>query len=1108
MTDAAKVTQALTTQVLAAQQALQAGNWQTAEQLGQQILQTFPQQPEALELLGLLYCQTTQFERAIAYYQQFLALQPDIATAHYNLGTAFSKLAQTEAAITHFQHTIALDPNFYPGHYNLGNAYQAQQREAEAIACYRQVLALQPQHRQALNNLGICLKQQGQLEAAVAAFEQALALQPDHALTHNNLGDTLRQLKQFDAAVHHLQQAVALDPSSPEAYRNLGLALSCQDQLDAATVAYQQALTLNPDHALVLDSLGSIMRQRGKLAEAMTHLQRAIDLNPKLPEPHYDLGLVCYEQGNFAAAAELYQRSLQLRPDFAPAQFSNSVLQLLRGDFEVGWRGYESRWEGNDIALPTFPQPQWTGADLVGKTILLHAEQGFGDTIQFVRYAPMLAAAGATVIVGCPNALKRLLETVPGVDRVISDGSPQPPFDYHIPLLSLPYRCHTQLETIPAVVPYLQQNLLPACPLTFPSPAIGIVWAGNPKNGTDRDRSTHLIDFLPLLQLPITWVSLQKGKAEELQQFQADFPQLNLQDLAEQLPDFADTAAAIAQLDLVITVDTAVAHLAGALGKPVWILLAQVADWRWLLDREDSPWYPTARLFRQQQRGNWGEVFSRVEVALQSWLSQQSPLPPKCAGNILQSPPELGDLGGLNCGNRANIPQSPPELDSSGHTGKGGPRGSSHPAKTSSKPAKPADLTQDPALPSHQPTQELSFLDPQNPIGIGIGFPVGGSLGWGVYGLNLALQLSQIPGVVPVPLLSVDVAALNPIARSRLATSGSAAQQLQQLLQQHPDQELQVDLWVLKALGNHLAMGEACRRIQGKRNIGVIFSEDTDFTPVEIAQARQFDKIIAGSHWNAEILSQHGLTNVVTVQQGIDPTLFHPAPKSGLLSDRFVIFSGGKLEYRKGQDIAIAAFRIFRQRHPEALLVTAWHNHWIHTLQGIDQAGHVISTPKVNASGELNITAWLAENGIPANAVLDVGLVPHAMSAAILREADVALFTNRAEGGTNLVAMESLACGIPTILSMNTGHLDLIGEVQSADQPHCYPLRSQSKVAAHPHYRGTEGWGESSVEEVVAVLEAVYADRQTAIQRGLRAADWMQDWSWERQTKRLLAVLM
>ncbi len=306
---------------------------------------------------------------------------------------------------------------------------------------------------------------------------------------------------------------------------------------------------------------------------------------------------------------------------------------------------------------------------------------------------------------------------------------------------------------------------------------------------------------------------------------------------------------------------------------------------------------------------------------------------------------------------------------------------------------------------------------------------------------------------------------------------------------------------MLKPLGNHFVTSDENQRIQGAHNIGVIFSEDTHFLPQAIEQAQRYDRILAGSSWNAEILRSYGLTQVETVQQGIDPTLFHPAPRSGLLHDRFVIFSGGKLEYRKGQDIVVAAFRIFRSRHPEALLLTAWHNHWVNTLTGLDRAHHVTGIPSVDAHGKLQVTRWLVENGIPADAVLDVGMIPNAIAPQILREADVAVFTNRGEGGTNLVAMESFACGIPTILSMNTGHLDLI------HPEHCYPLCTQHPVLGNEHYRGTEGWGESQVEEVVEQLEQVYGNRAEAQRRGHAAAQFMQDWTWEKQVQRSLTLL-
>jgi tetratricopeptide (TPR) repeat protein/glycosyltransferase involved in cell wall biosynthesis len=933
----------------AAQQSFQAGDWETVERTCQQVLQQSPDHLEALELLGMLYCQTQQFEQAIAYYNLFLTLNPNNASAHYNIGTAFSKLEQLKQAIAHYQQSIVLDSSFYPCHYNLGNAYQSQGNDEAAIACYQTVLTLKLDHRQAIHNLGACLQNLGQVEEAIAAFQKALALKPDHALTHNSLGDAFRRLGRLDEAVEFLRRAIALDPNFPEAYQNLGTTL--------------------------------------------------------------------YQQGEFQAATDSYQQALRLRPDYPKVRFNYSFILLLQGDLRQGFREYESRWVGGDLPLPKFSQPQWDGSDLTGKTILLHPEQGLGDTIQFVRYAPLVKQRGGRVLFGCPPALFRLLETAPGIDRLVAEGESVPEFDCYAPLLSLPHLLDTTLETIPAPIPYLAA---PAPSRIHTPLKVGLVWAGNPKNGNDADRSTTLAAFSPLFALEgIEFYSLQKGKSAELQQFRSENRiAAPLYDLEDQLGDFADTAAAIAQLDLVISVDTAVAHLAGAMGKPVWILLCTVPDWRWLLDRADSPWYPTVRLFRQARSQDWSSVITSVKKELTQLIQKSDFIIPSLS--------------------------------------------------------------------------QKSFL-------VGINFPIGGNLGWGVYGLNLAIQLLKISNVEPIPLMPLPEE-LNPIVRSRLVPLIGFQQQIQQVLHQHSDRILQAELLILNATGNHFAISEDDRRVNGKPNVGVIFSEDTAFDRQALERGKRYDRLIAGSTWNADVLKSYGLS-IETVQQGVDSSLFHPMSKSGLLRHRFVIFSGGKLEYRKGQDIIIAAFRIFQARHPEALLITAWHNYWARTMIGLERAGHIRGLPKVNAKGHLQITPWLVENGIPENAIIDVGLISNDMTPRILREADVALFTNRAEGGTNLVAMESLACGIPTILSMNTGHLDLIRDDR------CYPLKTQRPVLGNEQYRGTEGWGESDVEEVVEMLEAVYGDRAEATRRGNAAAQFMQDWTWEIQTRRLLQIL-
>ncbi len=370
-----------------------------------------------------------------------------------------------------------------------------------------------------------------------------------------------------------------------------------------------------------------------------------------------------------------------------------------------------------------------------------------------------------------------------------------------------------------------------------------------------------------------------------------------------------------------------------------------------------------------------------------------------------------------------------------------------------------------------------------------------------MFGTNLTLQLLKTQRWHPI-LLRPPLAGtqFNPIQQTRLDPLLQAQRDIDQALAEHPQRTLKFPCPVFKALGNHFVTIPQLMRIQGRHNIGLIFFEDTALTLQDIEVAQTYDLIIAGSTWNAEVLRSHGIQNVEAVCQGIDPTLFHPALRSGVLGDRFVIFSGGKLEYRKGQDIVIEAFRRFHQRHPDALLMTAWHNIWPQTMHGIKQSGYVQGTPQVDASGKLQITEWLRASDIPAASVLDVGAIANPLVGQVVREADVALFPNRCEGGTNLAAMECLACGVPTLLSANTGHRDLIRDGMG------YALNAQQPINAVAG-SSTHGWGESSVDEILEQLEWLYTHRNQAQEKALVDAEKMQDWTWEKQVGRLLAVL-
>jgi glycosyltransferase involved in cell wall biosynthesis len=378
--------------------------------------------------------------------------------------------------------------------------------------------------------------------------------------------------------------------------------------------------------------------------------------------------------------------------------------------------------------------------------------------------------------------------------------------------------------------------------------------------------------------------------------------------------------------------------------------------------------------------------------------------------------------------------------------------------------------------------------------------------GWGVYGLNLARAWVGDPEIEPLAALPIREADLvvDPLTRLALRPFLERSRGLEAQLARYAGQEVRAEAVVLHALGNDMAPVPAAHgvRMRGRRTIGVVFFETALLAPEAVARARSWDIIVAGSTWNARVLEAHGVSRVRVVLQGVDPALFHPAPRRGLFRDRFLVFSGGKLELRKGQDLVLLAFRRFAERHPEALLVTAWHSPWPGLARTIDARGLV--TPVVFApDGRPDVRAWAEANGIRPGQVVDLGPVPNALLAPILRECDVALFPNRCEGGTNLVAMECMACGVPTILSANTGHLDLI------EDDSCFPLRRQRGMDGVAAGLGdVPGWGESEVDEIVARLEEVHRDREEARRRGARGAERIGRFTWERTAAAMKEIVL
>lgn len=535
----------------------------------------------------------------------------------------------------------------------------------QAEKLYRQILQTQPQHSDALHLLGVIAQQVGKLEVSLTIIAQAINANPFMGVYYNTYGEGLRRLGRLQEAIGFYQQAISRQPTLAEPWSNMGLALEDLGQRDQAEAAYRKAIELNPNladaynnlgtnlaaqkrfdeslaahrraieihprYAIAWNNYGVTLESMGQLEEAIQAYQQAIALNPNLLETYHNIGVPFIKLNRIADAKAAWERALALRPDYADTHFNLSLALLLEGNFDRGWAEHEWRWRCPGLPQPrNFPQPQWDGSPLHGRVILLHAEQGFGDTLQFIRFAPAVAARGGRVILECQPEVLDLARSVAGVAEVIPTGATLPPFEVQIPLLSLPFALRTTLADIPHQVPYLTvppqaaarwKDRLAALPAARSRQLkVGLIWQGRDTHKDDKNRSMHLADFAALNTVEnAVFFSLQKGPAAA----QAKHPPagLDLIDLTDEFQDFSDTAALISHLDLVIGVDTSVVHLAGALARPVWTLLPFAPDWRWLMERVDTPWYPTMRLFRQPTRGHWAPLVADVARALQTLAS-------------------------------------------------------------------------------------------------------------------------------------------------------------------------------------------------------------------------------------------------------------------------------------------------------------------------------------------------------------------------------------------------------------------------------------------------------------------------------------------------------
>ncbi|MGE5453432.1 MAG: tetratricopeptide repeat protein [Acidobacteriota bacterium] len=603
--------------------ALERGQLDAAKAAFHTVLGHDPQQFDALHLLGLIAMRQGDTARAIELITQAVAIYDDVPEAYTNLGLAYLEARQPDKAVPCLDRALALDPANAELALLKGNALLTLQRHAEALTCFDQTLSPQPQHVAARVNRGHARAALQRHSDAIQDYDEALRLQPDRTAAWVGKADSLMALKRHEEALTHYDRALALQADQFQVWTHRGNALLKLKRVDQAIASHEQALKLAPQHPAVLVNLAGALREAERWDEALIRCDQVIQAHPQLAEAHMNRGNVLLDMGRLSAAREAFATVVALQPTHADAQWGQGWCDLLAGDWQRGLPQLEWRWKKDSFTSKPrhFSQPLWLGdADVRNRTVLLHAEQGLGDTLHFCRYAPSLIAQGAQVILEVQPALKSLMASLHPEVRVLAQGEePLPPFDFHCPLMSLPLAFQTTPETIPAPGAYLHANATKVQARahslgTATRRRIGLVWAGNAAHSNDRHRSMALATLLAALPSDAQYVCLQKDIREaDLATLKAH-PEIIWQ--PSWLETIDDTAALIDNMDLVISVDTSMAHLAAAMGKPTWIVLPQMPDWRWLMARTDTPWYPSARLFRQSTWGQWDEPLRQLAQAL------------------------------------------------------------------------------------------------------------------------------------------------------------------------------------------------------------------------------------------------------------------------------------------------------------------------------------------------------------------------------------------------------------------------------------------------------------------------------------------------------------
>ena len=974
--------------------------YESAKTFFEQVVNIFPGHTEAHYNLGFCYQQLKLFKQSIEHYKTAVSLNHNHINAHINLGYIYSEQRDFQKAEESLKSALKISPNSASLLNNLGNIYYRSERYEDSESFYNAAISLQPTNADYYFNLGKAYKKEGRLEMALQNFYSAIENDENNIDSLREIGLIYTRLDEFEKAEDYYSRILKIKNNDVQTYYDLGYCLQLGKHFDRALQFYQKALDIEPDNEKVKFYINNIIQKAGK------------DQNPELLETKIDdkiksitfnnIGIARIEQGMIDEAIGYFDHAIELNNEFVEARYNKSHALLLKGDFENGWKEYEWRKKRKEFKSIIQEGPELINQDVSGKRILVYTEQGLGDSIQFVRYLKLLKENNAYVIFGGDLRLKLMFSQYEYIDEFIyksNDEKIDVNYDYQIALMSLPLYFKTDMSNIPAENVYMKtpveflekwKNLIPQ----NDELTIGIVWAGSKNHTGDKKRSCKLKDFMPIFSIEgVRVYSLQKGNG--LTQIN-DYGS-NLINLDSKIEDFADTAAAINLLDLVITVDTSVAHLAGSLGKPVWLLLPYLPDWRWLLNVTYSLWYPTMKLFRQKKPGDWESVFSKVTKTLEKIIS-----------NAKKENHTLGET----------------ELYLTGG-------------------------------------DEFLFKY-DNTIFMGIS--KGENYGWGQCGKYLHKELSNF----------IDVISLENyyLRTEKKKITGKV-------------------IHGIRDLNFNSDFG-----IRGSVNISYSFFEN-ELNGNSVKNSRNFDLNLTGSSWCHEKMLNKGIFNSGVLFQGIDPQLFYPGEEKKS-DDLFVIFSGGKFELRKGQDLVLKAFKILSQKYKDIILINAWYNFWPATMVSMNVSKHINFELEGNSWDDVMNNIY-AINDIDPKKVFTLSVLPNNKLRDIYLKSDVAVFPNRCEGGTNLVLMEYMATGKPVIASNTSGHKDILTDDNSIRLTNLNDFKlynENNKIIAN--------WEEADLDEIIAAIEYAYFNRDKMRIKGRNAAKDMKNFTWEKTAKQLL----